>query len=471
MKIINKLNFIKKIQNLSAFFYQRDRLYIKSFIAGTLGSLMMLFLTFFEEHHLPPIMVILSLGFFLTTVLIYYSSNFQNLRLRFIVYNVLVALTGIIASLFFYYFYNITLNLFLTLLFITGFIFASIDSAYGIPMTHIVFSLPLYAMALILCNQSQKHFYSITMSFVFFYSIYIILSNHFLALKIIKDNKTQLKLLAQLKKASKIKDEFVSTVSHELRTPLNSIIGFTHILKSETLPETVKNSIDIIHKASQHLKDLINEILDIQKIQLNKLKLSNKKNSLFTLLTDIYNIFIPLCKEKKIDCFIITDIEVKDNYFFDKKRLKQILINFISNSVKFTELGTISLKVKIQTEEKFDKLSFIITDTGEGIPKKMQDKIFLPFTTNTQSTHNIEGIGLGLNISKNLINLMHGSIDLIKTDSSGTTFNISLPLTRSESNTYNTKNYLKNKEWLIILKNPEQEEQIKKIITTNGGHV
>ena len=472
-KIINKLNFIKKIHNFSVFLYQsqNNAIYIRSFTAGVFGSLIMLLLTFFQIHHIQPIMLILSFGFFVLSIFLLYNSTIYKQRTRFIVYVILIILMGTNVSLFFYYFYNITLNLFLTLLFITGAIFISIDSAYAVPIIHFSFSFPLYATSLILCHHSHNDFYLIIMTFAFVYSLYIITNNHFLALKIIKNNRIQIKLLRELKKASKIKDEFISTVSHELRTPLNSIIGFTHILKNESLPETAKNSINIIGEASQHLKDLINEILDIQKIQLNKLKLSKNKNSLFSLLTEIYNIFIPLCTEKKIDFFIITDNEVKDNYFFDKQRLKQILINFISNSVKFTEIGFISLKVNVEIGDKFDVLSFTITDTGTGIPPNIKNKIFLPFTTNTSTTQNIEGIGLGLNISKNLINLMHGSVDLIKTDNSGTTFNISLPLAKAKNKTSKRKNYLKNKECLIVLKNTEEKEQIKNIIATNGGHV
>lgn len=472
-EIINKLNFIKKIHNFSVFMYQsqNNAIYTKSFIAGIVGSLVMLLLTFFQIHRIPPIMLILSFGFLVLSIFLLYSSAIHKQRTLFIVYTLITFIKGIIAGLFFYYFYNITQNLLPTLFFIMGFMFASTDSAYAIPIIHILFSFPLYAIALILCHHSHNDFYLIIMNFTFVYSLYIITNNHFLALKIIKNNKTQIKLLRKLKKASKIKDEFISTVSHELRTPLNSIIGFTHILKEEALPETVKNSVNIIGEASQHLKDLINEILDIQKIKLNKLKLSKNKNSLFSLLTEIYNIFIPLCAEKKVEFFIITDTEVKDNYFFDKKRLKQVLINFINNSIKFTESGFISLKVDVEIGKKFDKLYFTITDTGTGIPKKIKDKIFLPFTTTSTRTQNIEGIGLGLNISKKLINLMHGSIDLTKTDSSGTTFNISVPLARAKNKTYNTKNFLKNKKCLILLKNSEKKEQIKKTIEKNGGHV
>jgi len=246
--------------------------------------------------------------------------------------------------------------------------------------------------------------------------------------KLIKDNKgvptgfigtiidvTNLKETEiQLQKASKSKDEFLSTMSHEIRTPLNAVTGLTNILLMEDyLPEQTEN-LKALKYSGEHLLGLINDLLDFNKIKSGKLKINEKEFSLNYFLESISSHFKLRTANKKIIFEIIKEESVPDNIKGDKLKLTQIIKNLLSNSLKFTESGSIILSVKnLGVSKNKVKLEFKVKDTGIGISKNRQEKIFESFMqANSETSVKYGGTGLGLSISKKLLNLQGSELEV-----------------------------------------------------------
>lgn len=206
--------------------------------------------------------------------------------------------------------------------------------------------------------------------------------------------------------ANKTKSSFLSSMSHELRTPLNAIIGFSQILqKDKTMPEQFRSSIDMMYRSGTHLLDMINDILDLSKIEAGKMEFFPEITDLYALLDDIYGMFALRCREKDLWLKITKPDEESRFVITDAKRLKQVLINFIGNSVKFTQKGGISVVAEsLYREFGKTKLLFSVTDTGRGIPKEQSSSIFEPFQQ-VKGTYS-EGTGLGLAICQKIVQMM-----------------------------------------------------------------
>jgi signal transduction histidine kinase/DNA-binding response OmpR family regulator len=237
------------------------------------------------------------------------------------------------------------------------------------------------------------------------------------AVEIFKDNtqklissEHQLKLAMQdAENANKAKSIFLARMSHELRTPLNAILGFTNILKkSMNATRREKDNLNIIKKSGEHLLNIINEILELSKIEAGKIELSPKTFNLYELIKEIENIFAFRCEGKDLKFIITLSNNLPKLIRADEQRLRQILINLLGNSLKFTQKGQISLYIY----ELNNKLFFEVKDTGIGIDKKNQEKVFKPFEQVKLDNYIEQGTGLGLSITKELITLMGGSVYL-----------------------------------------------------------
>ncbi|WP_428024619.1 response regulator [Arcobacter sp.] len=241
--------------------------------------------------------------------------------------------------------------------------------------------------------------------------------------KLIKSEQ-QLKIaMEDAKSANRAKSIFLARMSHELRTPLNAILGFSNILKkSMNATQEEKNNLNIIKRSGEHLLNIINEILELSKIEAGKIEIIPKVFNLKELIEDINSIFAFRCKEKGLDFKIIMDENLPQIVKMDDLRLRQILINLLSNSLKFTNKGEISLYLY----EKSNKLFFEIKDSGIGIDNKDLKRIFKPFEQIKHDDYNKNGTGLGLSITKELITLMNGSIYVKSKIGEGTQFYFSV---------------------------------------------
>ncbi|MEW6493790.1 MAG: AAA family ATPase [Cyanobacteriota bacterium] len=225
--------------------------------------------------------------------------------------------------------------------------------------------------------------------------------------------------------ANRAKSEFLANMSHELRTPLNGILGYTQIFKKDkNLSDRQKNGIDIIHQCGEHLLTLINDILDLSKIEARKMELSLQAFHFSEFLNGILEICRLRAEQKGLALIYKTLSPLPKVIYADEKRLRQILINLLSNAVKFTKKGSITLKVGYQ-EGKF---RFQVEDTGVGIAPEQLEEIFLPFQQVGETSRNTEGTGLGLAISRQLARMMGGEIKVQSSLGKGSVFCVDLDL-------------------------------------------
>lgn len=246
-----------------------------------------------------------------------------------------------------------------------------------------------------------------------------------------KKNEQLLEAMAQAEQASRAKGDFLSRMSHEIRTPMNAIVGFTKIasqnLKRE---EKVKECLDKITIASMLLLNIINDVLDMSAIESQKMKIAYEKFDFKQLILSISNIYYPQCKQKGIH-FEIKMNQVTEEYLIgDQLRLNQILLNLLSNAVKFTQKDGLIEVIITQVQEKDSTIffRFEVHDTGCGMTSEMMTRLFKPFEQEDGSTaRTYGGSGLGLSITKNLVDLMKGAIRVTSKKGEGSTFIIELP--------------------------------------------
>ncbi len=229
--------------------------------------------------------------------------------------------------------------------------------------------------------------------------------------------------------SNRLKSAFLANMSHEIRTPMNAIIGFGELLKDENLTIEKKNKfIDIINSSGAHLLDIIEDIIDISKIDAKQIELNITKFKLPDFMTEIFIFFnSQLEREKDKKLKITSKIHKEINYIFaDKKRLKQVLINLLSNALKFTNKGIIEICYSTTNDKQ---ILFEVKDCGIGISEKDIHFVFDRFRQVGNRTKSVSvGTGLGLAISKGFVELMGGKIDVKSEEGKGSTFSFTIPL-------------------------------------------
>ena len=232
----------------------------------------------------------------------------------------------------------------------------------------------------------------------------------------------------ELEKASRLKSEFLASMSHELRTPINAVLGYTSLMREEIygkLTDKQKGGLDKVNTASQHLLDLINDILDLSKIEAGKMPVYLEEVSVRHMVSELHESVEPLAREKGLDLAIETEEEIPD-LFTDRTKLKQILLNLLSNAIKFTNDGRVALVAERVSE---GRISVTVSDTGIGIKSEDMETIFDDFRQVDQSpTREYGGTGLGLSITRKLVALLEGDISVDSTYGDGSVFRVELPI-------------------------------------------
>ncbi len=253
--------------------------------------------------------------------------------------------------------------------------------------------------------------------------------------KLVENELRNAKEQAEL--ANNAKTSFLSTMSHEIRTPLNAILGFSQLLEKSDISDSDKENIESVKKSAEKLLAIINEILDFAKVQSGTISIRKKTFRLKTIVGEIHKMLSLQAADRNIEFNVNFDENIPEYLDGDPLRLSQILINLCTNSIKFTHKGHVTVNILLENmNEAFVSLTFKIEDTGIGIPPEKLNTVFESFTqVQTDSTREYSGTGLGLPISKGLVDLMNGSIELESEVNKGSTFIVHLTFAQTESGT------------------------------------
>ncbi len=228
--------------------------------------------------------------------------------------------------------------------------------------------------------------------------------------------------------SSQAKSNFLANMSHEIRTPLNAILGMSEIVLRESMGRNTEEYAVEIKKASESLLVIINDILDISKIESGKLEVINVEYNITSLLNDIISLSKMRLEERPVILTTFIQSDIPAVMYGDEIRLKQILLNLMGNAIKFTKAGNINLNVNCELHNGKAELIFSVSDTGMGIKESDMDRLFMQFErVDTKKNRNIEGTGLGLAITKQLCEMMDGSISVISEAGAGSVFTVSIP--------------------------------------------
>jgi len=230
--------------------------------------------------------------------------------------------------------------------------------------------------------------------------------------------------------ASKIKSEFLANMSHEIRTPMNGVIGFTELLGKSILTDEQNDYVNTIRSSASNLLTIINDILDFSKIESGKLNIEKISFNLDDVMDEIITMFAPMAYQKNIELIYHPSVNFPETILGDPSRIRQILINLISNAVKFTQNGHVIIRILLETQPNKAKLiRFTVTDTGMGLDELSKQRLFTAFTqADTSISRNFGGTGLGLVISRKLAELMDGEIGFESNLNKGSSFWFTVPL-------------------------------------------
>lgn len=241
-------------------------------------------------------------------------------------------------------------------------------------------------------------------------------------------DQMRLRVIEEQQASARTKSRFLANISHEIRTPMHGVLGMTDELLANDLPPEARERISVIQRSGQHMVSLINDLLDLTKIEAGKLTLAPSPTDLRELVSDVSALFAPLAARKGLSFTSAVDDDVPTWVSVDGARLKQVLTNLVSNAVKFTERGGVTLRLGVTSLEPL-LVRFEVADSGVGISPEVVPRLFTAFEQGDPSTTRKHGgTGLGLALSRQLVGLLRGSLEIESTQGKGSRFFFSLPM-------------------------------------------
>ncbi|MGI9213470.1 MAG: PAS domain S-box protein [Methylococcaceae bacterium] len=280
--------------------------------------------------------------------------------------------------------------------------------------------------------------------------------------------------LHTMERSTRVKTEFMANISHEIRTPMNSVLGVTELLRDTTLDGEQSHYLDILQFSCQHVLCLINDMLELSKIEAGHWIMENRPFKLSDMLSAVLKSLIPLADNKGLKLIQDVSTQIPDHYQGSPLRIGQIITNLVGNAIKFTRSGSITVTIKESENAHPDLerdqivLHFAVRDTGIGIPQEHQDRIFKAFEQiESGNDLQVQGTGLGLTISSSLVFLMGGQLKVISTEGVGSTFYFDLPLQKGNPSESDQKVQssgaisLKGKKILLVEDNEINRELVE----------
>lgn len=238
-----------------------------------------------------------------------------------------------------------------------------------------------------------------------------------------------LQISGELKREAHMKSDFLANMSHEIRTPMNAVIGMAEMALREELPPVAKEYVKQIKASSKTLLTIINDILDFSKIESGKMDINLAEYELFSIVKDVSSFIMARIGDKKLEFVVDVAPDIPRQLMGDRIRIQQVILNLVTNAVKFTKEGCVYLSISHEKKSEREILmKILVQDTGIGIKKEDMGKLFQSFQqVDSKRNRNIEGTGLGLAISKQLITLMNGRIEVNSEYGKGSCFSFEIP--------------------------------------------
>lgn len=264
--------------------------------------------------------------------------------------------------------------------------------------------------------------------------------------------KEQQKLIDKLEYASRTKNDFLANMSHEIRTPMNAIVGMCELILRDEINENVRENCFSIQNSSRSLLTIINDILDFSKIEAGRIELVEETFNIASTINDVINMAMTRKGDKNIEIIVRVDPTIPKGLIGDELRIRQVMINLLTNAVKFTEKGCVVMNITQSRHVYGINLNVSIRDTGIGISEENIEKLFTSFQqVNTKKNRSVEGTGLGLAISKRLIAQMGGFVNVFSTYGEGSEFKFVIPLRVSNQEAFIHINEAENKKIAVYL--------------------